>query len=235
MRGEVVGAAPLPRPRLLLLLLGLSLPERAAGYHDGFRLSAYADIVHGPWFPEHKMGNVDWARVSQRASDLMLFSIEPSSDGELVVLEHLPAEVIAAARLAREQHPFVRLHVCVGGPGKSGAFSSLVINLGARRKLVAALMELVLQEDLDGIDFAWDDDDTAAGAAGVGSLNPSLESGFGQLVAELKAAALKEKAFTKPKLIVTLLVKPGEHHPQAFTAADYARFLMHKFRFFNRK
>ena len=73
-------------------LLGalLVLLQSAGAWHEEFRLSAYVNIEHGPWFPEYKTGNVDWARVAQRATDLILYSIEPSSDGGVVHVPHVP-------------------------------------------------------------------------------------------------------------------------------------------------
>ena len=207
-RHQMPGRLGAPLGTLLLLL------QSAGAWHEEFRLSAYVNIEHGPWFPEYKTGNVDWARVAQRATDLILYSVEPSSDGGVVHVPHVPPEVLEAARLAREHHPGVRLHVCVGGPGKSAAFGPVVINLSVRRSLIKELVRLAVDEDLDGIDFAWD-----------GDVNPSLDSGYAQLMTELKEAAAKAEDFTKKELVVTMMVQPGEEHPQAYGAADYIHLM----------
>ena len=78
----------------LLLRLAVLLAHgtrHGSAYHDEFRLSAYVDIAHGPWFPEYKMGNVDFARVSQRASDLILYSID--AEDSMDIPEDLQTEV----------------------------------------------------------------------------------------------------------------------------------------------
>ena len=70
------------------------------------------------------------------ATDLILFSVEPGVDGSVAELGRLTTDALDAARAAREQHG-TRLHICVGGAGRSAAFGPVAASPALRKQFGA--------------------------------------------------------------------------------------------------
>eukprot|EP01047_Picozoa_sp_COSAG01_P096751 COSAG01_NODE_27190_length_691_cov_31.055743_1_plen_192_part_01 len=152
------------------------------------------------------MGNADdWDRWGAQATDLILFSVEPAPDGSIAHLDRLPTAVMEAARASRERHG-VRLHVCVGGAGRSGDFSRLA-QPTFRAKFGKALLGLAVVEQLDGIDFDWEGE--------------VVDEHLAKLMRGLKKAA-KPKL---PKLRLSVTVHPGDWYEKAFGVASHVHLM----------
>ncbi len=140
---------------------------------------------------------LDWGRAGSRATDLILFSVEPAADGTVAELGRLTTDALNAAREARETHG-TRLHVCIGGAGRSANFGPVAKNPDLRKKFGMALLALAQVEKLDGLDFDWE--------AQIGN-----EKNFAKLIRGIKKAARKRLpeltvsvAGTLPLLVATM-------------------------------
>ena len=143
----------------------------------------------GAYIPEYRFG-LDWNRAGSRATDLILFSVEPAADGTVAELGRLTTDALNAARAAREKHG-TRLHVSIGGAGRSANFGVVAKNAELRKKFGMALLALAQVEKLDGLDFDWE--------AQIGN-----ENNFAKLVRGIKKAARKRL----PKLTVSVAGAP---------------------------
>ncbi len=121
-----------------------------------------------------------WAAASIEAgahpglTDLILFSAEPRADGSLdaTSLEKTPWDKVAAVRAAG-----VRVHLCLGGWGRSKHFAVVTGEARLRARFVAETAAFCSRHGLDGVDLDWEHPKGEAELAA-----------YGKLVDELKAA-----------------------------------------------
>ena len=75
--------------------------------------------------------------------------------GRLQALDRVPwRSVLKDARSAADAHGG-KLLLCVGGNARSAGFSPTVAKKSARKRFIAALMQLIEKNGLDGIDYNW--------------------------------------------------------------------------------
>lgn len=112
-------------------------------------------------------------------TDLVLFSGEPRADGSLDAtrLDKTPWDKVAALRAAG-----VRVHLCLGGWGRSRHFAAVTADARLRARFVAETARLCAERGLDGVDLDWEHPRGAAQLAA-----------YGLLVDELKAALAPRK------------------------------------------
>jgi len=107
-------------------------------------------------------------------TDLMLFSGEPRADGSLDAsrLDKTPWGKVAAMRASG-----TRVHLCLGGWGRSRHFAAVTSDPKRRARFVAEVARFCAERDLDGVDLDWEHPRGAAELAA-----------YGLLIDELKAA-----------------------------------------------
>lgn len=112
-------------------------------------------------------------------SDLILFSGEPRADGSLDVtrLEKTAWDKVAAVRASG-----VRVHLCLGGWGRSRHFAVVTGEARLRARFVAETAAFCSRHGLDGVDLDWEHPKGASQLAA-----------YGNLVDELKAALAARK------------------------------------------
>jgi chitinase len=112
-------------------------------------------------------------------TDLILFSGEPRADGSLDAtrLEGIPWNKVATVRAAG-----VRVHLCLGGWGRSKHFAVVTGEARLRGRFVAETAAFCANRGLDGVDLDWEHPKGAAQLAA-----------YGKLVDELKAALAARK------------------------------------------
>lgn len=112
---------------------------------DAFRVVGYA--------PDYSLDRTDPAAFG-RLTDVILFSVEPTSDGAF------PAEALAAAPVARFQEiqraHGVRVHLCFGGWGRSAGFPPMATDPAKRAAFIAALAAFCREKGFDGVDYDWE-------------------------------------------------------------------------------
>eukprot|EP01105_Mastigella_eilhardi_P015611 TRINITY_DN3576_c0_g1_i1.p1 TRINITY_DN3576_c0_g1~~TRINITY_DN3576_c0_g1_i1.p1 ORF type:complete len:356 (-),score=89.98 TRINITY_DN3576_c0_g1_i1:1308-2219(-) len=135
------------------------------------------------------MTSFDWVGAAERTTDIILFSLETTSDGTLTQLERIPAWVIRTARDACDEFG-TKLWVSIGGAARSDGFAEATAKPEARRRLISNLVEYVRTNKLDGVDVNWEFPKTDAEYAG-----------WNRLLSELKVAL-------KTKLLSTA-IPPG--------------------------
>lgn len=157
---------------------------------------------------------LDWDRAGSRATDLILFSVEPAADGTVAELGRLTTSALNAAREARDKHG-TRLHVCVGGAGRSANFGTVAKSPELRKKFGMALLALAQVEKLDGLDFDWE--------AQIGN-----EKNFAKLIRGIKKASRKRLpeltvsvAGTPPLLPATIPSYPHHESEQRTRASTF--------------
>ena len=123
------------------------------------------------YVPEYRTG-IDWDFVAKRATDLILFSVEPLPDGDLKPYFPIDDEgadsALVQAHRARNatrglshlpktaREGGVRLLLCVGGGGRSESFASVASSAKTRAVLVSNLLQIVKNKQLQGVDFDWE-------------------------------------------------------------------------------
>lgn len=190
-----------------VLLLALSMSSFAANGRAGrsrkrspFRVAAY--------LPEYRMGGIDWAALGSRATDVILFSVEPAPDGSIAHLSRLPQVVMDQARVARQAHG-VRLVVCVGGAGRSASFG-LLAQPPFRKKFGQSLLAFAMVEKLDGLDFDWE-----------GQVGANEDTSLSKLLSGIRKAAKKNDYSLK----LSVTVHPGDVYPESFKAANFVHLM----------
>lgn len=93
-------------------------------------------------------------RIGSCLTDIMYFSIEPLLDGGLDT-SYFDQEKLDLLKLMRERYG-VRLHLSLGGYGRSTHFGAMVSRFDARENFVGALAYFLTQHEFDGVDFDWE-------------------------------------------------------------------------------
>lgn len=96
--------------------------------------------------------------VSERAlgqlSDLIIFSAEVTADGDFPA-QPIPDETLAWYQRARDEH-HLRLHLCIGGWGRSAGFSDMTGNAVKRTAFIEKALEYCKRHGIHGIDYDWE-------------------------------------------------------------------------------
>ena len=98
-------------------------------------------------------------------TDLMLFSGEPRADGSLDAtrLDKTPWEKVTAVRASG-----TRVHLCLGGWGRSRHFAAVTADPARRARFVAEVARYCAERGLDGVDLDWEHPRGAAEQAPCG-------------------------------------------------------------------
>ena len=113
------------------VVLGVSTPQ-----HDE------RDFVIASYFPDYRT-YIDVNKPAKYMTDLILFSISPSSSGKISDAPCCLQPVhYFIAKEARSFNPDLRIFVTVGGGDRSGAFAELLSSEDGRKTFVTELIEL---------------------------------------------------------------------------------------------
>ena len=147
---------------LFILLASLRIGwSRDGGEASRGTTSDVADVSDGDfkvvgYLPEYRFGVVDWNATCAGVTHVLLFSLEPTSDGALGALDRFPdAETMRRARDACEGHG-TKLMVSVGGAGRSKHFAAATRSDATRRKLARAIAAFCDAHRLHGVDINWE-------------------------------------------------------------------------------
>jgi hypothetical protein len=146
--------------------------------------------------------------IGSRATDVILFSVEPAPDGTIAHQDRLPPDELKKARAARDAHG-VRLAACVGGAGRSSHFG-LVKNPALRKRFGRALLAFAEVEQLDSLDIDWE-----------GQVGEEEDEALAKLLGGIRKAAKK----TLPQLTVSVTVHPGDYYAKSFKVASFVHLM----------
>ncbi|MBV9864971.1 MAG: glycoside hydrolase family 18 protein [Abitibacteriaceae bacterium] len=153
------------------------------------------------YLPEYRFATLDAAALSY-LTDLILFSIEPKSNGELDTAR-IPSEVLARLNQLRTGH-HLRILVALGGADRSEGFASMATNPQTRTHFIQELLRFCTGNHLDGIDFDWEH-----------PTNNVEEEAYAVLLQETK------QQFQAHNLLVTVAVADWQHlSAEAYRAVD---------------
>lgn len=148
---------------------------------------------------------------AQYISDLICFSVEPNPDAS-INLTNMSKAGFAAARHLAATHG-VRIHLAVGGWGRSEHFAAACRTPESRSIFINGLLQLCIENDLSGIDYDWE--------------FPKSEheyENFATLIIESK------QAFAPHDLLVTTALAPWQKlQPEAYAALDRIHLMAYDF------
>lgn len=145
--------------------------------------------------------------AASRLSDLIVFSAEPSPEGELDLkrLKNVPWQQLLKAK---QQHG-LRLILCVGGWERSSQFANVASSVQLRGKFVSSALQCCQEKQLDGIDLDWEHPQTA-----------SQQTNYAELLHELHIA------FQPHGLHVSVTMAAWQVVPQlAFESVDWIQVM----------
>jgi len=131
--------------RALLLAVLACLPAGTTAADDSFRIVGYA--------PEWTLGKLNVATLAH-VTDLLMFSCQVTEEGAFPQVPLNPESLIWYQK-AREFHA-LRLHLCVGGWGRSDGFATMTANPDKRAAFVADAAAYCAANGLHGIDYDWE-------------------------------------------------------------------------------
>jgi len=105
------------------------------------------------YLPHYRAGAID-ALPYELLTDLIFFSVEPRVDGSIDSSDAKPATLRKLTTLAKPEG--VKVHLCVGGWGKSKGFSKMAADPIARLAFVSNLTTFLKKHELDGADVDWE-------------------------------------------------------------------------------
>lgn len=188
--------------RLLVIVVmittcGLNGDER---HHEesSFRVVGY--------LPDYRFADFD-AEMAEDLSDLIVFSAEPTVDGQLNTerLKNCPWPTLLDFKT---QHR-VRLLLTIGGWERSTHFAAVASTEELREKFVATVVEYCLARRLDGVDLDWEHPE------GV-----KQEESYAQLLGDLR------EAFKPHGLLLSVTMAAWQKlSAEAVAAADYIQVM----------
>lgn len=119
------------------------------------------------YLPEYRIGQFN-ADAATNLTDLILFSAEPTPEGglDLGALGRARWEPFQELRSGRG----VRLHLAIGGWGRSRHFARVALSEERRQAFAGAVLQACRDRELDGVDLDWEHPSNAAEEAGYGQL-----------------------------------------------------------------
>mmetsp|Transcript_55663 Transcript_55663/g.121621 ORF Transcript_55663/g.121621 Transcript_55663/m.121621 type:complete len:394 (-) Transcript_55663:377-1558(-) len=143
----------LARLFLFLLLCLLSFESVLLGIAAASDEQLYSVVSY---LPEWRYEGANWETIAEHSSHILLFSLEPGANGEILAQDRIPRkELLDEARAAAKKHG-AYLMLCFGGNGRSAGFSGMVRDQKSRSMFVKRLMQLLRHLDLDGVDYNWE-------------------------------------------------------------------------------
>jgi len=131
------------------------------------------------YLPEYRAADFD-PEIGRYVTDLIYFSAEPDSEGNLKV-GRLKPEHLRKLQRVKQEHKTALL-LCVGGWGRSAGFPQLAASPAARARFVDALLRFCREEQFDGVDLDWEH-----------PKGDAQERDYAQLLTDIHAGFLPEK------------------------------------------
>lgn len=148
----------------VMVLDQLQAQESTPSSKGPFRIVGY--------LPDYRVGGFD-TNAASALTDLIVFSSEPTADGGLD-LSRLKGVSWGELQVFKKREQ-VRLHLAVGGWGRSQHFGKVSTTPALRAAFVQAVEKTCVELQLDGIDLDWEHPS-----------NAFEEGGYGLLLAELR-------------------------------------------------
>lgn len=106
------------------------------------------------YLPEYRFEQFE-PRICQGLTDLIFFSVTPEPNGKITtgVIESPKAKELLKKIRADFQ---VKVHLCVGGWGRSKGFAEIATSTDSRRRFASELVDLCRQHGFDGADIDWE-------------------------------------------------------------------------------
>ena len=185
-----------------LLAVVLAVPTIAADKPvqepSSFRVVGY--------LPDYRAAEFDFS-ACRRLTDLIVFSAEPTEIGglDLSRLKNIPWAKLRALKTLHR----VRLILGVGGWERSTHFPALVNSEHKRQEFIKEVVQVCLDERLDGVDLDWEHPKDEA-----------QQEGYAMLLAELT------RAFKSHGLVLSVTVAAWQKLPKkAFDAVDWVNVM----------
>eukprot|EP00927_Polykrikos_kofoidii_P010844 TRINITY_DN14581_c0_g1_i1.p1 TRINITY_DN14581_c0_g1~~TRINITY_DN14581_c0_g1_i1.p1 ORF type:complete len:490 (-),score=70.56 TRINITY_DN14581_c0_g1_i1:36-1466(-) len=165
----------------LLLFLALA-PLRLV---RGFAVVGYV--------PDYRFGSINWDNVLQRTTHLILFSLEPTADGDLKGADPTSPQMRVlqqgsvlelAMRKAGKDAP--KLIYAVGGAARSKAFPAVAAEQQLRKKLAKRLAGILKAFPLiSGFDLAWEAPESEGQFRDLGKFAVDVRSAINRAAKEI--------------------------------------------------
>ena len=150
------------------------------------------------YLPHYRAGTID-ALPYEVLTDIVYFSIEPEPDGSI---DSSKAKSLILKKLTSRAKPKgVKVHVCLGGWGKSGGFSKMVASPATRIAFVRNLILFLKKHELDGADIDWEHPKTTVEIENFQKLLIELKKAFRPHGFELTIAVAGWGTYLHPKTI----------------------------------
>ena len=164
----------------------------------GFALLAKAPPQVIGYLPHYRAGVID-ALPYERLTDLIFFSVEPRSDGSIDFSDAKSGILKKLTTLAKPKG--VKVHLCVGGWGKSKHFSKMTADPVSRLAFVRNLTAFLQKHQLDGADVDWEHPKSKAEIEDFQKLLIDLKTGFRPHGFELSIAAAGWGTYLEPETV----------------------------------
>ena len=153
------------------------------------------------YLPEYRLARFN-PEDAKFVTDLIYFAVTPTGSGD-AGLGRIRPESLALLKTIKAKLG-TRIHLCLGGWGRSGGFAQLSASADARKKLIEQLRDFCQKNGFDGVDLDWEHPS-----------KPDDVRNHGKLLTELKAV------FAPLKLQVSIaLAGWQEISPEAIAAVD---------------
>lgn len=173
--------------------------------HDVKPIDRKAFQVVG-YLPEYRVLKAPVSAVDN-ITQLIFFSIEPTTDGGIDT-SRLTPQVLEKLQQIRAHKP-LPIMVAFGGGDRSETFGPMAVNPGARRLFVMDLLQFVVRNGFQGVDFDWEFPDP-----------PQEHAVLSDLICETKAA------FAPYGLQVSAALAPwDEYDAKSLAALDQFNYM----------
>jgi GH18 family chitinase len=144
-------------------------------------------------------------------TDLIYFSLEVNPDGTIDT-RHLTPEGLDAVKMLADEHG-IRIHVAVGGWGRSENFDKVSATPESRAAFIQNLVDLCQAHDFHGVDLDWEFPES-----------PEEYAAYATLLVETKAA------FRPHGLELSAALSPWQKlEPEAYEALDRVHLMAYDF------
>ena len=153
------------------------------------------------YLPHYRAGAID-ALPYEILTDLIFFSVEPRADGSIDSSDAKPATLRKLTTLAKPKK--VKVHLCVGGWGKSKGFSKMAADPNARLAFARNLTAFLKKHELEGADVDWEHPKSKAEIENFQKLLVELKKAFAPHGFELSIAVAGWGTYLKPRTIPSI-------------------------------